>query len=225
MKNYLDNTGLTYYSTKLYDYLKNKLTMLNSNISNLEIKVDFDNKELSTKIENNNQIINQNTSGIKTVNSNITNLSTKVDNNYDELKADFNSADMRPTGDSIYINNVEQFVLKDVVAGEAVTIPLKNDGSDFLIQCYVQTEQGTPIQHKVININATTKDLLEYDPRYVEITDDGAIPKTSVTLQLQKENIVNGYNVYATDYLPVELVDNITGLTGYDLHWMKLLNE
>jgi len=221
----LDNSGLTYYSTKLYDYLKNKLTALNSKISNLEVKVDSDNKELSTKIENNNQIINQNTSNIKTVNSNITNLSTKVDNNYDELKADFNSADMRPTGDSIYINNVEQFVFKDVVAGEAVTIPLKGDGSDFLIPCYVQTEQGTPIQHKVININATTKDLLEYDPRYVEITDDGAIPKTSVTLQLQKENIVNGYNVYATDYLPVELVDNITGLTGYDLHWMKLLNE
>ena len=221
----MDNSGLTYYSTKLYDYLKNKLTALNSKISNLEVKVDSDNKELSTKIENNNQIINQNTSNIKTVNSNITNLSTKVDNNYDELKADFNSADMRPTGDSIYINNVEQFVFKDVVAGEAVTIPLKGDGSDFLIPCYVQTEQGTPIQHKVININATTKDLLEYDPRYVEITDDGAIPKTSVTLQLQKENIVNGYNVYVTDYLPVELIDNITKLTGYDLYWMKLFNE
>jgi len=221
----LDNSGLTYYSTKLYDYLKNKLTALNSKISNLEVKVDSDNKELSTKIENNNQIINQNTSNIKTVNSNITNLSTKVDNNYDELKADFNSADMRPTGDSIYINNVEQFVFKDVVAGEAVTIPLKGDGSDFLIQCYVQTEQGTPIQHKVININATTKDLLEYDPRYVEITDDGAVPKTSVSLQLQKENTVNGYNVYVTDYLPVELIDNITKLTGYDLYWMKLFNE
>jgi len=221
----LDNSGLTYYSTKLYDYLKNKLTALNSKISNLEVKVDSDNKELSTKIENNNQIINQNTSNIKTVNSNITNLSTKVDNNYDELKADFNSADMRPTGDSIYINNVEQFVFKDVVAGEAVTIPLKGDGSDFLIPCYVQTEQGTPIQHKVININATTKDLLEYDPRYVEITDDGAVPKTSVSLQLQKENTVNGYNVYVTDYLPVELIDNITKLTGYDLYWMKLFNE
>jgi len=221
----LDNSGLTYYSTKLYDYLKNKLTALNSKISNLEVKVDSDNKELSTKIENNNQIINQNTSNIKTVNSNITNLSTKDDNNYDELKADFNSADMRPTGDSIYINNVEQFVFKDVVAGEAVTIPLKGDGSDFLIPCYVQTEQGTPIQHKVININATTKDLLEYDPRYVEITDDGAVPKTSVSLQLQKENTVNGYNVYVTDYLPVELIDNITKLTGYDLYWMKLFNE
>lgn len=221
----MDNSGLTYYSTKLYDYLKNKLTALNSKISNLEVKVDSDNKELSTKIENNNQIINQNTSNIKTVNSNITNLSTKVDNNYDELKADFNSADMRPTGDSIYINNVEQFVFKDVVAGEAVTIPLKGDGSDFLIPCYVQTEQGTPIQHKVININATTKDLLEYDPRYVEITDDGAVPKTSVSLQLQKENTVNGYNVYVTDYLPVELIDNITKLTGYDLYWMKLFNE
>ncbi|WP_238918151.1 hypothetical protein [Clostridium sp. YIM B02555] len=217
MRKYLDNNGLTYYSTKLYDYLKNKLTALNSKISNLEIKVDSDNKELSNKIENNNQIINQNTFDIKTANSNISNLSTKVDNNYDELKTDLNAPDIRPTGDSIYINNVEQFVFKDVVADQAVTIPNKGDGCDFLMQCYVQTEQGTPLQHKVININTATKDLLEYDPRYVEITDDGAVPKTSVSLQLQKEDTISGYNVYVTDYLPVELVDNITALTGYGL--------
>ncbi|WP_459482554.1 hypothetical protein [Clostridium saccharoperbutylacetonicum] len=217
MKKYLDNNGLTYYSNKLYDYLKNKLTALNSKISNLEEKVDSGNKELSSKIENNNQIINQNTLDIKSTNISISNVSTKANNNYDELKADFNSADMRPTGDSIYINNVEQFVFKDVVAGQAITIPNKGDGSDFLIQCYAQIEQGMPLQHKVININTTTKDLLEYDSRYVEITDDGAVPKTYVSLQLQKEDTISGYNVYVTDYLPVELVDNITSLTGYGL--------
>jgi len=217
MKKYLDNSGLTYYSTKLYDYLKNKLTALNSKISNLESKVDSDNKELSTKIENNNQIINQNISDIKTANSNITNLSTKVDNNYDELKADFNSADMRPTGDSIFINNVEQFVFKDISAGETVTIPNSGDGSDFLIECFVKTETGTPLVHKSLNINTSTKDLLEYDERYVEITDNGAKPKDNVTLDLTLQGTIGEYNIYTTDLLPVELVDSINNLTDYKL--------
>ena len=217
MKKYLDNSGLTYYSTKLYDYLKNKLTALNSKISNLESKVDSDNKELSTKIENNNQIINQNISDIKTANSNITNLSTKVDNNYDELKDDFNSADMRPTGDSIFINNVEQFVFKDISAGETVTIPNSGDGSDFLIECFVKTETGTPLVHKSLNINTSTKDLLEYDERYVEITDNGAKPKDNVTLDLTLQGTIGEYNIYTTDLLPVELVDSINNLTDYKL--------
>ncbi|AGF59609.1 outer membrane murein-binding lipoprotein Lpp [Clostridium saccharoperbutylacetonicum] len=217
MKKYLDNSGLTYYSTKLYDYLKNKLTALNSKISNLEVKVDSDNKELITKIENNNQSINQNTSDIKTANSNISNLSIKVDNNYDELKADFNSADMRPTGDSIFINNVEQFVFKDIGAGETVTIPNSGDGSDFLIECFVKTETGTPLVHKSLNINTSTKDLLEYDDRYVEITDYGAKPKDNVTLDLTLQGTIGEYNIYTTDLLPVELVDSINNLTDYKL--------
>ena len=217
MKKYLDNSGLTYYSTKLYDYLKNKLTALNSKISNLESKVDSDNKELSTKIENNNQIINQNISDIKTANSNITNLSTKVDNNYDELKDDFNSADMRPTGDSIFINNVEQFVFKDISAGETVTIPNSGDGSDFLIECFVKTETGTPLVHKSLTINKSTKDLLDYDERYVEITDNGAKPKDNVTLDLTLQGTIGEYNIYTTDLLPVELVDSINNLTDYKL--------
>lgn len=124
---------------------------------------------------------------------------------------------MRPTGDSIYLNNVEQFVFKDIKAGETVTIPNSGDGSDFLIECFVQTEQGDPIQHDILNINTTTKDLLEYDPRYVEITDNGASPKTSISLQLTKQNEINGYNVYVTDYIPVELLDSITSLTNYSL--------
>jgi hypothetical protein len=217
MKKYLDNSGLTYYSTKLYDYLKSKLTALNSNISTLEAKVDSDNKELNTKIESNNQIINQNTSDIKTANSNISNISTKVDNNYDELKADFNSADMRPTGDSIFINNVEQFVFKDISAGETVTIPNSGDGSDFLIECFVKTETGTPLVHKSLNINTSTKDLLEYDDRYVEITDDGAKPRDNVTLDLTLQGTIGEYNIYTTDLLPVELVDSINNLTDYKL--------
>ncbi|WP_459482545.1 hypothetical protein [Clostridium saccharoperbutylacetonicum] len=217
MKKYLDNSGLTYFSTKLYDYLKNKLTALNSNISTLEAKVDSDNKELSNKIENNNEIISQNTSDIKTANTNISNLSTKVDNNYDELKADFNSADMRPTGDSIFINNVEQFVFKDISAGETVTIPNSGDGSDFLIECFVKTETGTPLVHKSLDINTSTKELLEYDDRYVEITDDGAKPKDNVALELTLQGTIGEYNIYTTDLLPVELVESINNLTDYKL--------
>lgn len=217
MREYLDHSGLVYYSTKLYNYFKNKFTSLNTKISDLETKVDLDKSELNTKIDNNNQILTQNTTDIDAASNNIKNLSTKVDNNYNELKSDFDSVDMRPTGDSIYINNVEQFVFKDVTAGETVIIPNSGDGSDFLIECFVQTEQGTPLVHKSLNINTSTKDLLEYNPGYVEITDNGAMPKTSISLGLTKIDNVDVYDVYTTDLLPLELIDNITSLTDYSL--------
>ncbi len=217
MKEYLDKSGLTYYSTKLYNNIKSKFTNLNTKISDLETKVDSDNEELNAKMENNNKILTQNTADIQTANNNINNLSTKVDSNYDELKTDFDSADMRPTGDSIYINNVEQFVFKDISAGETVTVPNSGDGSDFLIECFVKTETGTPLVHKSLTINTSTKDLLEYDDRYVEITDDGARPRNNVTLDLTLQGTIDEYNIYTTDLLPVELVDSINNLTDYTL--------
>lgn len=218
MRKDLDNNGLIYFSNKLKIYLSKKFKTLVDNLSDLEIKVDFDNKDLNTKIDNSNQTLTKNTIDIQNANTSISNLSTKVDNNYTELRTDFDSVDMRPTGDSIYINNVEQFVFKDITAGEVVTIPNSGDGSDFLIECFVQTEQGTPLKHKVLDINTTTKDLLEYDNRYVEITDSGAKPKDSVSLKLNKIDAVNGYNVYITDdFIPIELVDSIDSLTDYSL--------
>jgi hypothetical protein len=216
MSRFLENSGLTYYSNKLKTYLSNKFSKIETDISNLDTKVESDISELETKIQTNTDGITKNTADIVTINDNVSAIDTKVDANYTELKNEFDSADMRPTGDSIYLNNVEQFVFKDVAAGQVLTIPNSGDGSDFLIECFVQTEQGTPLEHNVLNINTSTKDLLEYDDRYVTITDDGASPKNTVSMQLTKQYEVDGYNVFITDdFIPVELLDSINSLTDY----------
>lgn len=217
MASFHDLGGLTYFSNKLHTYIVNKFKKTDDTVTALTEKVDDNKVEIDGKIKINTDNITKNTSDISTANDNIADVDTKVDANYVELKANVNAADFRPTGDSISLNNVEQFVFKDVVAGQVVTIPNIGDGSDFLIECFVQTEQGTPLQHNVININKSTANLLEYDPRYVEITDSGAAPKTSVSLPLTKQNEVDGYNIYVTDYIPVELLDNITSLNSYSL--------
>lgn len=213
----LDHGGLIYYSNKLYNYLKTKFTGINTKITDLETKVDSDKTELQSNIDSNSQGINQNATDITTASTNIHNLSTVVDNNYNELRTDFDSADLRPTGDSIYINNVEQLVFKDITAGETITIPNSGDGSDFLVECYVQTEQGTPLIHRSLTINTANKNLIEYDDRYVEITDAGAKPKASISLGLTLQGVVDSYNIYTTDFIPIELVDSIENLNSYTL--------
>lgn len=217
MSKFLDNSGLTYYSNKLKTYLTNKFNKVESNISTIKSKVEFDKNELDKKIQTNTNDIAKNTEDISTINNNVSTIETKVDSNYTELKSDFNTADMRPTGDSIYLNNVEQFIFKDIKAGETVTIPNSGDGSDFLIECFVKTEEGTPLVHRSLNINTSTKDLLEYDDRYVEITDDGAKPKDNITLNLTLQDKIDEYNIYTTDLIPVELVDSIDNLNSYSL--------
>lgn len=217
MNRFLDNSGLTYYSNKIKEYLTTKFNKVESNIDDINSKVDSDKDELNKKIQANTNDVAKNTADIKVINNNVSTIETKVDANYTELKSDFNSADIRPTGDSIYLNNVEQFVFKDIKAGETVTIPNSGDGSDFLIECFVKTEEGTPLVHRSLNINTSTKDLLEYDDRYVEITDNGAKPKDSVTLKLTLQDKIDEYNIYTTDLIPVELVDSIDNLNSYTL--------
>jgi hypothetical protein len=217
MSKFLDNSGLTYYSNKLKEYIIKKFNKIESDILTLSKKVEFDKVEVNGKIQTNINGIEKNTADIENINKNVSKMDTKVDANYTELKADFDSADMRPTGDSIYLNNVEQFIFKDIAAGETVTIPNSGDGSDFLIECFVKTENGTPLVHRSLTINTSTKDLLEYDDRYVEITDDGAKPKDNITLDLTLQDTVGEYNIYTTDFIPVELVDSISNIKDYTL--------
>lgn len=214
MRKDLDYNGLTYFSSKLKTYIAKKLKEVTDSISFLSSKVDFDKDELENRINTTKSDLSTN---IQDVDSKVDNVNSKIDNKYQELKISLDAADFRPTGDTIKINNIEQFVFKDITAGETIVIPHDEDNTSFLIECFAKTELTTPLVHKVIDINTANADLLEYDPRYVEITNSGAKPKDSITLELTKQQTYNGYNVYVTEMLPIELVDSIENLTTYTL--------
>jgi hypothetical protein len=214
MRKDLDYNGLTYFSNKLKGYLGKKFKAVSDTISNLSSKVDSDKQELEDKIVNTSSNLSLD---IQAVDNKVDNVDNKVDTKYAELDNKVKAADYRPTGDTIKINNVDQLIFKDITAGETIVIPHDEDNSDFLIECFARTEVTTPLVHKVININTANAGLLEYDPRYVEITDAGAKPKDSITLPLVKESVYNNYNVYVTDILPQELIDSIANLKDYSV--------
>lgn len=206
---FLDYDGLIYHSNKLKAYISNKINTLTQSISALGTKVDSD------KLELENKITDTETSILNTVDIKVSETNTKVDSNYNELRGDIDAADFRPTGDTIKINNIEQLVFKDIAAGETITIPHPEDNSDFLIEVFAKTELTTPLVHKVIDINLSTANQFEYDPRYVEITDAGAKPKDNTDLALTKVGTIDGYSIYSTELLPIELIDNITSINSY----------
>ena len=215
MRKDLDYNGLTYFSNKLKGYLGKKFKAVYDTISGLSSKVDSDKQELEDKIVNASSNLSLD---IQAVDNKVDNVDNKVDDKYQELTTKVEAADFRPTGDTIKINNVDQLVFKDITAGETIVIPHPEDNSDFLIECFARTEMTTPLTHKVLNINTANAGLLEYDPRYVEITDSGAKPRDSITLALTKDQVYNGYNVYVTETLPIELVDSISNLSSYTVN-------
>ena len=212
MRNDLDYNGLTYYSNKLKGYLGKKFKAVYDTISTLSTKVDSDKQELEDRITSTSASIS---SDIQAVDNKVDNVDNKVNANYVELTNKVVAADFRPTGDTIKINNVDQLIFKDITAGETIVIPHDEDNSDFLIECFAKTELTTPLTNKVLDINIANAGLLEYDPRYVEVTDAGAKPKDNVTLILTKETTYGGYSVYTTDVLPIELIDSIANLSNY----------
>lgn len=84
MNRFLDNSGLTYYTNKLKTYLINKFNKIESNVSTLNKKVDFDKAELNVKIQTNTNDITKNTEDIGAINNNVSSIETKVCANYTE---------------------------------------------------------------------------------------------------------------------------------------------
>jgi hypothetical protein len=214
MRKDLDYNGLTYFSNKLKAYITKKLKEVSNTISSLATKVDSDKQELEDKIDTTKTDLS---TAVQSVDNKVTNVDNKVDTKYQELANKVNAVDYRPTGDTIKINNVDQLIFENITAGQTIVIPHDEDNSDFLIECFARTELTTPLAHKVLNINTANTGLLEYDPRYVEITDAGAKPKSSITLGLTKDQTYNNYSVYISDILPIELVDSISGLNDYSV--------
>ena len=113
--------------------------------------------------------------------------------------------------------DLEQYIFKNIEPDETVKIPNTGDGSDFIVECFVQTDEGDTIKHKVLDFNSNTADLIEYDPRYTVIDDDGIKPRTSVRLKLEKEQLTDDIVMYTSEPIPALLLDSIDNLQGWEI--------
>lgn len=207
---------LTYYSTQIYSFIKKEIIKLRNYFDN---KVDDINSNIDTinsKVKDNSDNIIKNTEDIQANFVTIGEVKDKVDIIQD--KADNGEFDTKVNGNIININNVEQHVFKNIKSGESIEIPNTGVGTDFLIECYEQIEEGTPLLVRSIEVNENTKDLFEYDERYVTIDENGARPKNSVEIPLELMSVQDGLNIYISkDTLPIELVESIDNITDYEI--------
>ena len=207
---------LTYYSTQIYSFIKKEIIKLRNYFDN---KVDDINSNIDTinsKVKDNSDNIIKNTEDIQANFVTIGEVKDKVDIIQD--KADNGKFDTKVNGNIININNVEQHVFKNIKSGESIEIPNTGVGTDFLIECYEQIEEGTPLLVRSIEVNENTKDLFEYDERYVTIDENGARPKNSVEIPLELMSVQDGLNIYISkDTLPIELVESIDNITDYEI--------
>lgn len=201
----LDKSGLIRHSKKVYEYITAKIKGVTDDIKDVDQKVEAGFLETSKKIQDNTEKINVNKDGIDT-----------LDTKYTELKEQLNNTvltcDGHPDGNTIFVNNIEQYVFENVAAGETIEIPNKSGETDFMIECY--TEHGAPseIVHKAVSLNNKTTDLFVYDERYIEVTDTGVKPKSEIILKYDKTSeVVDGveYTIYISEKIPEEILHNL----------------
>jgi hypothetical protein len=199
MRKDLDSNGLIYYSYQ-------------DSITGLSDKVDFNRNELENKINDNINLINKNTSEIQNTNSNV----EDVDNKVNDLKIDLEN---KPTYPITSINNVNQYVYKNIKSGDTIEIPNNGKDTNYLIECYTQIDAGVEVECASIDINPSNKDKLIYDENYVDIDNDGAKPKDSILLKLNKTQLIIGsetINVYESEVIPEEIVDRFESILSID---------
>lgn len=207
---------LTYYSTQIYNFIKKEFIKIKDYFDNKIEGINSNIDVIDSKIKDNSDNITKNTESIQTNSDTITKVNDKVDNL--QNKADNGEFDTKVNGNIINLNNVEQHIFKNIKAGETIEIPNTGVGTDFLIECYEQIEEGTPLLVRSIEVNESTKDLFEYDDRYVTIDENGARPKNSVEIPLELMSVQDGLNIYISkDTLPIELVESIDNITDYEI--------
>lgn len=98
----------------------------------------------------------------------------------------------KPTYPITSINNVNQYVYKNIKSGDVIEIPNNGKDTNYLIECYTQIDKGIEVECAAIDINPNNKDKLIYDENYVDIDNDGAKPKDSILLKLSKTQVTIG---------------------------------
>lgn len=210
----LSKEGLIYFSRKINANITNRVNAVKQMVIDLGDKFDLNKRELDAKIDNNSQVLIDHEGRIIINSDNISSLDTK----YHTLKSEIDASkcDGHAEGDTINVNNVEQYIFKNIEPDETVKIPNTGDGSDFIVECFVQTDEGDTIKHKVLDFNSNTADLIEYDPRYTVIDDDGIKPRTSVRLKLEKEQLTDDIVMYTSEPIPALLLDSIDNLDNME---------
>ncbi|AGF59604.1 hypothetical protein B0P06_006122 [Clostridium saccharoperbutylacetonicum] len=212
MRKYLDQGGLVYYSNKLKDYLVSKVSKVQDDINSLKSKVDYDKTELEYKISNNTNIINQSIQSIQETNADINELDVKIKN----LKTE---VDDKPTYPITNINNVEQFVYKNVKINDVIEIPNNGRDTNYLIECYTEIDAGTQVECVSIDVNENNKDKLVYDENYIDIDLDGAKPKDTILLKFNKKQFKYNnetINVYESEVIPSEIVERFESIISIE---------
>ncbi len=212
MKKYLDQGGLVYYSNKLKDYLTSKFSKVQNDIDSLSSKVDSDKTELENKISGNTNLINKNIQSIQETNTEINGLDNKIN----DLKTEL---DDKPTYPITNINNVEQYVYKNVKINDVIEIPNNGRDTNYLIECYTEIDAGTQVECVSIDINENNKDKLIYDENYVDIDPDGAKPKDTILLKFNKTQFKYNdetINVYESEIIPEEIFERFESIISIE---------
>lgn len=155
MRKYLEQSGLVYYSNRLRYYLTSKFSKIQNDIDSLSVKVDSNKDELDHNISDKTTLIKGIQEAIQETNTDINELDTKIDNLKTELYD-------KPTYPITSINNVNQYVYKNIKSGDVIEIPNNGKDTNYLIECYTQ------------------------------IDNDGAKPKDSILLKLSKTQVTIG---------------------------------
>jgi hypothetical protein len=212
MAKFHDLNGLTYYSQRLYNYLKGKFKKVGDDISLLSQKVDDNKTELSGKITKNTEDIATNAQAIQDVDDRVDALDIKVDN---IVLTPIDYAD----GNAVNINKVEEYTFSNLSAGDIVEIPNKTGQTDYMIECYTDVGAQPEIVHNVTNINDTTTSQFVYDPRFIDVSATGAKPKDTVVLNYVKTQETIGsvtYTYYVSDVVPEEVLYNLNTITSLE---------
>lgn len=212
MRKYLEQSGLVYYSNRLRDYLTSKFSKVQNDIDSLSVKVDSNKDELEHNISDKTTLIKGIQETIQETNTEINELDTKID----KLKTEL---DDKPTYPITSINNVNQYVYKNIKSGDVIEILNNGKDTNYLIECYTQIDKGIEVECASIDINPNNKDKLIYDENYVDIDNDGAKPKDSILLKLSKTQVTIGIetiNVYESEVIPEEIVNRFEGILSIE---------
>lgn len=210
----LSKEGLIYFSNKLNKNIVDRLNSVKKMISDLADKVNNDKDELNHKIDNNKNEIDSHSTQISSNTSNIVDLNVK----YSELKTevDNSACDGHPNGDIVYINDVDQYVFRNIRPGETREIPNTSFNNDVLIECFTEIDGGTVLDYTVIELNENTTDQFIYNPRYIDVSSDGIKPRDEVLISFNKTNVSNNdgdYIVFTSDVIPADIIDTIESFT------------
>ena len=209
----MNKSTFNYFSTKFYNYLKTEFAKVKKYLDNNSKDI----KNTNDAVEESKQNIIKNTDDIKIVSDKIDDIQTKIDNGDFDKKEIINNIN----GNVLNLNNVKQYRFKNIKAGESIEIPNENGDTDFLIECYEQTDGDVPLIVREIEVNETTKDLFEYDERYVEFDENCAKPKDNVEIDLDLISSISGLNVYVSkETIPIELIESINNITNYEIREM-----